>query len=263
MGFDVYDIPILNLSIFFILLIIPISIDLYLDAKLLKSSLISILRMIGQLIFIGFYLTFLFKFNYPLVNIAWVLIMIGVANYSELNSTGLKVRKFFLMNYLVYIIAVVLIELLFLIIFPAHTILDARYLIPLEGMILGNLLKANIVGMDRFFAEIKKRKEEYYHYIGLGASVSEALKPYWKFAYKAAMQPQIASIATVGLVSLPGMMTGQMLGGSGPAIAVKYQMMIMAAIFSTCSISVFLGLYFTKRMTFDSYSRITEDIFKK
>ena len=262
MTYSVYDISSYSLLFFSLILLVPIAIDRYLDAKLIKSSLFSALRMIIQLIFVGFYLTYVFELNSIIINIAWILIMIAVANFSVLNHTGLKIKNFFIVNYFIYVLTVVLIQTAMLVVFDANTVFHSRYIIPLEGMILGNLLKCNIIGINSFFSEIKKRKDEYILYISLGASPNEALKVFWKSAYKAAIQPQLASLATIGLVALPGMMTGQMLGGSDPLTAVKYQILIMLAIFSSASFSLFLNLYYSRKMTVDSFGRIRDDIYR-
>ena len=143
-----------------------------------------------------------------------------------------------------------------------NVIFSSRYIIPLEGMILGNLLKCNIIGIDRFFSEVRKRKDEYILYVSLGANHNEALKPFWNSAYRAAVKPQLAALSTMGLVALPGMMTGQMLGGSDPVEAVKYQILIMLAIFASASFSVFLNLYYSKKIVFDPFGRVRDNIFR-
>ena len=263
MNYSVYDISNCSLLLFSIIIVVPIIIDRYLDARLIKSIIFSVLRMIVQLIFVGFYLTYVFKLNSIVINIAWILMMIAVANFSVLNHTGLKVKNFFIVNYFVYVLTVILIQCAMLIVFDVNTMLNSRYIIPLQGMIMGNLLKCNIIGIDRFFSEIRNRKDEYILYVSLGATPNEALKIFWNSAYKAAIQPQLASLATIGLVALPGMMTGQMLGGSEPLTAVKYQILIMMAIFASASLSLFLNLYYSRKMTIDSFGRIREDIYTK
>ena len=262
MSYSIYDISGWRLLLFSVIIIIPIFIDRYLDARLLKSTFISLARMAVQLILIGFYLTYVFKLNNIFVNILWILLMIAVANFSVLNHTGLKIKKFFLINYFVLVFTVTVIQCSLMLVFDPATIFNSRYIIPLEGMIIGNILRCNIIGIDRFFSEIRKRKDEYILYISLGATPSEAMKSFLHSAYVTALKPQLASLATIGLVSLPGLMTGQILGGSEPVTAVKYQILIMIAIFTSASLSVFLSLYYSKRQVFDSLGRIREDIYK-
>ena len=144
-----------------------------------------------------------------------------------------------------------------------ENLLEARYLVVLGGMLLGNCLSANIIGADRFYRALHHRQEQVEFYLGNGASLWEALRPFAQETLTAALRPIIASMMTMGLVSLPGMMTGQMLGGSPPLVAIKYQIAIMLAIFSCASISVSLFLFLTARRCIDGYGCLqTEDVFK-
>ena len=140
---------------------------------------------------------------------------------------------------------------------------DAKYLIAIGGMILGNLLSGNIVGLNNFINNIKKMEKKYLAVLALGADRREALLPYIREGIQASVNPIIASIATIGLVSLPGMMTGQILGGASPVVAVKYQMAIMIAIFVTRILSIFLALFMTIRIGFDKYDMLRKDLFKE
>jgi putative ABC transport system permease protein len=148
-----------------------------------------------------------------------------------------------------------------LIVFDVGTFVSARYLIPIGGMIMGNMLRGNIVSLDRFYHSLTQREEEYMYYISLGASRAEALRPFIREAMRPALSPYLATVATMGLVSLPGMMTGQILGGASPSVAIQYQMMIMIAIFVASTISTFLGILFSLVPTLDDCGRIRKDIF--
>lgn len=97
--------------------------------------------------------------------------------------------------------------------------------------------------------------------LGLGASQREALLPFFRDAFLLSMKPFMASMATMGLVSIPGMMTGQILGGADPQTAIKYQIAIILAIFTAISISVSLSVYFTSRKAFDPYGMLRRDLF--
>lgn len=261
MNYSVFDIPNYRLLFFAIIILIPISIDLYLDAKIIKQTFISVIRMIIQLIFVGIYLTYVFELNNIFINFAWIFVMISVANISILNHVKLSIKKCFFYNYCVLLLTVLVILLSFLIVFKSDIVFNSRYMIPMLGMVLGNILRCNIVGVDRFLSEIRKRKDEYILYISLGATHNEALKGFWKAAFKSAVQPQLASLATIGLVSLPGMMTGQMIGGSSPIIAVKYQILIMLAIFTSAAFSIFISLFLLKNRAFDTFGRLREDVY--
>ena len=81
-------------------------------------------------------------------------------------------------------------------------------------------------------------------------------------ALKIAFNPTIATTAIMGLISLPGMMTGQILGGSDPGVAVKYQIMLMITIFSSSILNVVLTIFLSNRFAFDAYDNLRKDIFR-
>ena len=75
-------------------------------------------------------------------------------------------------------------------------------------------------------------------------------------AIVAGLNPLLATMSVIGLISLPGMMTGQILGGASPVIAIKYQVMIMLAIFTGCTLALILSILFTKSFLFDDFDAI-------
>ncbi len=251
----------LSLFLYFLLLAIPIAILVYLKLKMVRSLLVSVGRMIVQLAFVGVYLGYIFELDNPFLNALWILIMMVTANQQILRQSGLKFKLFFLYTFPSYVITIVFCFMTFLVVFDIGTFFSARYLIPLGGMVMGNMLRGNIVSLDRFYHSLTRREEEYIYYISLGASRGEALLPFISEALKPALSPYLATVATMGLVSLPGMMTGQILGGASPAVAIQYQMMIMIAIFVASSISTFLGILFSIVPGIDAYGRIRKDIF--
>jgi putative ABC transport system permease protein len=252
-----------SLAFYLLLIAIPIVIFLVLKIKLIKSAVISIIRMVVQLTFVALYLEYIFQLNSPWINLLWILVMILVANQAILKQSGLKFRLFFLSTMPAYLISIVFIFGTFIILFDIRTLFSARYIIPLGGMILGNILRGNIISLDRFFHSLSKRQDEYIYYISTGASINEALKPFMSESIKAAVSPYVATVATMGLVSLPGMMTGQILGGASPLVAIQYQIMIMVAIFVTSTVSTFLVLVFSSHIAIDRFGRLKQHIFIK
>lgn len=112
-------------------------------------------------------------------------------------------------------------------------------------MLLGNSLSGNIVALQNLFTAFKERESEYHAAIALGASPHYATLPFVRAAMQKAFAPIMASMATTGLVTLPGMMTGQILGGVNPMVAIKYQLLILIAIFVMLTISVTITLQLT------------------
>lgn len=257
------DISLIHLGFFFIVLIIPGLLFRYLDLRLTRAMIIGFIRMIIQLSLVAVYLEYIFAWNSMIVNILWILVMVLVANAAILKQSGLSFPGFITVTYPCYALLALSILGSFLIVLDARTLFSARYLIPLAGMIFGNILRTNVVALDRFYSQLIRRESEYMAYVSMGATHKEAIRPFVREACKAAFGPQIATVSTMGLVSLPGMMTGQILGGSSPAVAIKYQLMIMVAIFLTSSLSSFLAVMVSTMKSFDHYGRLNREMFLK
>ena len=112
-----------------------------------------------------------------------------------------------------------------------------QYVIPIMGMILGNSMNGVALAIDRLTSEIREKREIIETRLSLGATSREAVSDIISSAVRAAMIPTINSLMTVGIVSLPGMMTGQILSGTSPIIAVKYQILVMYMIAASVMIS--------------------------
>lgn len=229
---------------------------------LLKELLISMVRMGIQLSLVGFYLTWLFRINHPAVTFCYILLMMGAANYSVLRNTGLK-RSMFLFTFPAMFISISSVATYFMVfVFRPSPLYEARYLIPIAGMLLGNSMNRTIITLERFYSSVKKDESGFSAYVAMGANVNEATGPYLKTAYRAGLGPALANISTMGIVSLPGMMTGQILGGSDPLVAIKYQIAILLAIYVATDFSSLLCIAFSKRKGFTRYGFLNHEIFK-
>ena len=141
-------------------------------------------------------------------------------------------------------------------------------------MTLGNCLRANIIGIGRFYKDIHREDKAYLLSLAQGANLGEAVFPYLRSALQAALAPTLATMATIGLVSLPGMMTGVILGGQSPLPAIKYQIAIMLSIFSgtasttrsasvTPALTILVTIQLTLPKCFDGYGILDRRIFKQ
>ena len=231
--------------------------------RLSRDIGISILRMSIQLLLVGIYLKMLFDLNNPWLNGLWILIMLLVADVSILRRAGLKVRYFALPTFTAIAFSILFSTayLVILVIQPTYYY-DAHYIVPLAGMILGNCLQGNVIALERFYSSLRKNENEYTTFLMLGATRWEAVRPYFRDAIKAAINPTIASMATMGVVSLPGMMTGQILGGSEPWLAVKYQIAIMICIFTSTTIACIINLKLSLNIAFNPFDVLKNELIK-
>ncbi|MBN2597431.1 MAG: ABC transporter permease [Marinifilaceae bacterium] len=261
---EIVDIGIESLALGFLLMIIPIAGFIYFKVKIVKETVIALIRMVLQLSLVAFYLEYIFTWNNAWVNVIWVCTMILVGTFTTIKRAGLTYRFFILPFAISGFISILILDAFFLgFVIHLDYIFDARYFIPISGMVLGNSLNHNIVGISNYFSRLTKEQDLYYFLLVNGNSRKNALTPFIRSAIKTGLNPLIATMSVIGLISLPGMMTGQILGGSSPVIAIKYQILIMLAIFVGCSINLMFSILLANRFAFDSFGRIKSNLFKK
>lgn len=251
------DIGWLQLSLFMLVLLVPLAIGQYFKLALSRDMLSAVLRMTIQLILVGLYLQYLFVLNNPWVNLAWLVVMLVVGASSIISKAKLP-KKFIyapvLLGLALGLFPVLWLMMVFLL--APEPVYTAQYLIPTAGMLLGNCLSGNIVALQRLFGAFNDRKAEYQGALALGASPAQASLPFVQTAMQQSFAPIMASMATMGIVTLPGMMTGQILGGVDPHIAIKYQLVISVAIFVTLSVSVTTTLVLCVRRGISETGRV-------
>ncbi|PVZ70386.1 ABC transporter permease [Pelagibaculum spongiae] len=260
------------------ILLLPLLAIIYFERlAMIKQSLLALLRMLIQLSLIGIYLEFLFQLNHWGINLLWLAIMLTTANLQILKRSGLS-KQFFPAVFAslfigcfgsgVIILLALMPENLFQSIASTlsdttsnkswQTVFDARQMIPLTGMILGNSLQANLLALERFYSEIRQNPQKLYERVMLGGTLNQALRPWRQSALKVALAPTLATMATLGIVFLPGLMTGQILAGIDPFVAIQYQILIMLGIFSSITISCWCSLKLSQKIAFDSMNRFCQ-----
>ncbi len=247
----------------FALLAIPIAFSLTLKLGIVRESIIASVRMGVQLLLAGLYLTWLFEINNPALNIAWIVIMMIVASLTTVQKSQLRPRFLIGPVCAATFLATIGIVIYFnALIVQVDQLFEARYLVVIGGMVLGNSLSGNIISLTHFYTAMREREDRYFYYLGNGATLQEATRPFFREAMIRALKPTLATMATIGIVSLPGMMTGQMLGGSAPMVAIKYQIAIMLAIFAAVTLSTALAIFLSRRAVFDAYGVLRSEVFR-
>mgnify|MGYP003585124228 FL=1 len=226
------QIPLLNL----LYTILPLFIVGYFYSKWSgnKTEIIyATTRMVIQLLLVGYVLIYIFNDNNIYLGIFILSFMFFVSSWIALRNTQNKTLSHFYK-----IIASIVISNIFHIILIINFILgfdhfyEPRYVIPIAGMIIANSMNVISLAIERFEKEFSKNED-----------FEEARR----VSFKSAMIPQINSLFAVGLVSLPGMMTGQILSGIDPLVAVRYQIMIMSTILSSAGMSLIIYFTLSKR----------------
>lgn len=187
----------------------------------------STLRMIIQLLLVGFVLTYIFTINNWLLGFGILLFMMFTASWIVLRSTRSKTLKHYIKIFItIALVGTLHLLLVLYLVLDLHPLYQPKYIIPLAGMIYANTMNALSLFIERFESESEKNNFE------------EARAK----SFKAAMIPRINTFLAVGLVSLPGMMTGQILSGIDPLIAVRYQIVVMAMILGSAGSSIIVYL---------------------
>lgn len=116
----------------------------------------------------------------------------------------------------------------------------AQFIIPISGMLIGNSMVLSILFLNRFTAEIEASRDQIELILSLGGTPKQAIHRQLEIAIRASMVPTFESQKTIGLVQLPGMMSGQIIAGADPIQAVQFQLLIVFALLTTAALSSIL-----------------------
>lgn len=216
-----------------LLVLVNGAISLALRLGLERQLLVAAVRMSVQLFLIGLILQWVFSVSRWYVVLPLMVLMTLTAGIAAVQRSEHRYRGIWINSIIsvwasswtvaaIAVFAIVRVEPWF----------EPQYAIPLLGMILGNTLSGISLGLDRFGAELDTRRDQVETLLALGATRWEAARLPIRDAIRTGMVPIINSMVVAGIVSLPGMMTGQLLAGVDPIEAVKYQTVIMFLIAS-------------------------------
>lgn len=216
-------------------------------------------RAAAQLIAIGYALRLLFAHERP----AWVLLslaamlLVAAATSARRVEHGPGARALF--PYALAAIAVggaVALVPVFLWVIPPTPWFEARYVIPISGMMLSSAMNVVALVFERVFALAHAESATIEQLLALGASPAQAMERHVRAAVRASLIPTINALLTVGLVSLPGMMTGQIVSGTAPVQAVRYQVVIMYQSVAVAAVTGLLAAAFARRMLFTAREQL-------
>jgi putative ABC transport system permease protein len=216
-------------------------------------------RGAGQLIAIGYVLLLLFNHEHP----AWVLLLLGVMLIAAAATAARRVehgptRRVLFPRALVAIGAGGLVALVpvFVAVVPLHPWYEARYLVPISGMMLSNAMNVVALVFERIFASARSEADQVEALLSLGATPRQALERQTRATLRAALLPTINGLLTVGLVALPGMMTGQIVSGTHPEQAVRYQIVILYQLVAVAAVAGVVAAAFARRLLFTARAQL-------
>jgi putative ABC transport system permease protein len=230
------------------LLAVNALVSLKLRLGLAKQIFWSSVRMTIQLALLGLILKQIFELSTPAPVMTLAAVMTIVAGVSAVRRIEHRYDSIYATAiFSVWASTWVVTSITVLLIVRPQPWHSPHVVIPLLGMVLGNSLTGISLGLDRFLSELRSRRGEVETLLTLGATRWESCRDLFAGATRTAMIPILNTMAVAGIVSIPGMMTGQLLAGAPPIQAVQYQIMIMFVIAAAIAIGVVIALAMTYR----------------
>jgi putative ABC transport system permease protein len=221
--------------------------------KLEKEIVIGVVRAVIQLIVVGYLLNYIFGLKSPLFTTFLLLFMLLNAAYNAAKR-GKEIKNGVGISFIAIALGT-LITLTILVV--SGTIKYESYqVIPISGMIISNAMVALGLCYRHMTLDFKNKREEVETKLSLGADLLPASRDIIKDSIKTGMLPTIDSAKTLGIVSLPGMMTGLILAGTSPIEAIKYQIMVTFMLLATTSISSLIACYLSYTSFFNQRKQL-------
>jgi putative ABC transport system permease protein len=248
----------LGLTMLFILFCGALSLRLKLGLE--KDLIVGSIRTFAQLFIMGWVLAYVFSLDMAFPVLLIFLMMVFFSSRIVFGRVG-KEHVPYKMPVLISMLLGYSITswLVTDIIVNAQPWWTPQYFIPLAGMIVGSSMNALSISLERLFGELRRSRDEVEMKLALGAAPMEAGRELMRRALKAGMIPSINAMMGVGLVSLPGMMTGQILAGTDPLVAIRYQIIVMLMLVGATAVSSAIVVLLVGRRCFDDGQRLVLD----
>ncbi|MBU2871822.1 ABC transporter permease [Colwellia sp. E2M01] len=231
-------IPLINLAIAFV----PVSLVLIILACWSlpqKRTLHAIVRMLVQLLLVGYVLSYIFENDNAWVIGVLLLVMVLFSSWIALNNIESPQKSLFRSAFLaIFVSSFIVLLMITQGVLTLNPWYQPQTMVPLAGMVFANGMNSVSLCGERFFAEVNR-----------GATYIQARN----IAFKASMIPNTNALFAVGIVSLPGMMTGQILAGVSPFIAARYQIMVMCMIFASAGLASAIFLVLNRHKPINGY----------
>ena len=226
-----------------------------------RQLLLSATRMVAQLLLVGLVLTWVFNIATWWLVVLWGVAMVAIAGYEvqARQKQRLGRRGFAIGSGAMALSSGVVAFLLLAVVVQPDPPWTPQYAIPLLGMLLGNTMNGIAIGMERLTTSMRKQKHVIEAQLLLGHSFDQAVSLLRREAMSASLIPTINGMAIAGLVSLPGMMTGQILAGADPMTAVLYQILIWLGIAAGTGFGALAAVVWTTASLSDDRDRLRLD----
>ncbi len=255
---NIVEIELWRLLAGYLFLVLLLLITWRLGVKREKEIVLATIRMTLQLILMGYILVAVFQANHLFISLGIFALMEVFAIYNIYQRIKVKVNARLRRVIAGSMLLGTAIPILFflVVVINVNPWYEARYFIPITGMIIGNSMTGIALGAERMINSMKAGREWVEGALMLGATPYHASKTIISDAFNAAIMPSINSMVGMGIVFLPGMMVGQILSGVSPLVAIDYQIAIMLGIVGSVSLTIFMLLQFGYKTFFNQYSQL-------
>jgi len=252
----------LDLAIGAALIVLDSVLSLALHLDLHKQLVWAAVRMVVQLVFIGFVLRLVFAMASPLTTLAVVLVMVAIAAREVAARPEQRLGRFG--NYAVGASAVAIATFLTAILALTTAIrpqpwYDARYAIPLAGIILGNVLNSGSLALDSMLGGVVRERAAIEAQLALGTTFYQAMRGLIRTSVRRSLLPIVNQMSAAGIVTLPGIMTGQILAGMDPMEAAKYQILLIFLLSGGSGLAAVAVVYLAAMRLTDNRQRLRVD----
>lgn len=244
----------LSLLLSTLLLVIAILVDYKEQLGLGKEIFIAGVRAVIQLFIIGYVLSYVFQVNNDWLTLVMVLFIVFNASYNA-HKTSVGIPKSFKISAMSITVGTAL--ALGVLVFSGAIEWTPYQIVPITGMIASNAMTAIGVVYQSLTTQFQDKRQQVLEKLALGANERQSSHTIVRMSIKTGMQPSISRTKTVGLVSLPGMMSGLMFAGIDPTQAIRYQIVVMFMLISVTAISSFIASYMTYRSFYNDQVQLT------
>jgi putative ABC transport system permease protein len=225
--------------------------SLALRLRLHRDILWATFRTVAQLFLMGYVLRYVFDLRHPAAVLGIYAGMIAFAAWTARQRVKERAIAFLGPTLISMVLSYVIVtSFVMTLIVRAEPWYLPRYFIPLGGMIVGNGMNAISIALDRLFNGLRTNRQTVEMILALGGTREEASRDIVRDAVRAGMIPILNSMMTVGIVFLPGMMTGQILAGADPVSAIRYQIMIMLMLLGSTTLGSVAVVLLVRRLCF-------------
>lgn len=246
-----------DIGISAVLILIAIGISYFQKSGLEKEMSVASIRIFFQLLIMGYVLTYILKSNHVLIVLLVLIGMVFFGAYT-VSSRERTIQHSLRISFISILVGVLL--TIGIILLTGTIEVKSQYVIPVASMIISNSMNAASLAMNRLKGEIRAQKQQIEAALCLGASPKKAVENPLKATFKTSLIPSVNRAMTVGIVSLPGSMSGMIFAGISPIQAVKYQMLVEYVVIGSATITVFCTTFLTYREFFTEHDQLKEGV---